>query len=361
MTIDLYAMTINKAKFMADGNKYFELYRKHIPGNISGNILLLSINNLDCISKIMSMNPNAKYLIIDRKTIIKSLSIVCKDMYDIEAIENDDEDLYNIIQELDMKFDCIIMNPPYQKNLHLKILAEAIKHLKDDNSVCVNLSPITWAGKHNICQPKGEWRKKLNGKINSLDFIEHRNANDIFGTGNAIEDLAITTYKNNGTFDIINYGFTSQLEASLFKKINIFRKDGTIFTLSQATGKSVYGSGNGKNVIRKKYDVPIYTWHGGKTCGEAVLNTKVSDVEKCAATFRFNSENERINFINSLDTTFMNWYYKMFIVPGDYKLAAYMFRMADYTQPWTDERFYKFFNITPAEQKVIEETMEKYK
>ena len=260
-----------------------------------------------------------------------------------------------------MKFDCIIMNPPYKRNLHLKILAEAIKHLKDDKSTCVNLSPITWAGKHNICQPKGEWRKKLNGKINSLDFIEHRNANDIFGTGNAIEDLAITTYKNNGTFDIINYGFASQLEASLFKKINIFRKDGTIFTLSQATGKSVYGSGNGKNVIRKKYDVPIYTWHGGKTCSEAVLNTKVSDVENCAATFRFNSENERINFINSLDTTFMNWYYKMFIVPGDCKLAAYMFRMEDYTQPWTDERFYKFFNITSAEQKVIEETMEKYK
>ena len=253
------------------------------------------------------------------------------------------------------------MNPPYKRNLHLKFLAEAITHLKDEKSVCVNLSPVTWADKRNICHPKGEWRKKLNGKINSLDFIEHRNANDIFGTGNAIEDLAITTYKNNGTFDIINYGFTSQLEASLFKKINIFRKDGTIFTLGQATGKSSYGSGNGKNVIRKKYDVPIYKWHGGKTCSEAVLNTKVSDVEKCAATFRFNSENERINFINSLDTTFMNWYYKMFIVPGDYKLAAYMFRMADYSQPWTDERFYNFFNITSEEQKTIEETMEKYK
>ena len=260
-----------------------------------------------------------------------------------------------------MKFDCIIMNPPYKKNLHLKILAESIKHLKDDKSVCVNLSPVTWADKRNICHPKGEWRKKLNGKINSLDFIEHRNANDMFGTGNAIEDLAITTYKNNGTFDIINYGFTSKLEASLFKKINIFRKDRTIFTLNQAIGKSSYGSGNSKNVIRKKYDVPIHKWHGGKTCSEAVLNTKVSDVEKCAATFRFNSENERINFINSLDTTFMNWYYKMFIVPGDCKIDGYMFRMEDYTEPWTDERFYKFFNITPDEQKVIEETMEKYR
>lgn len=357
---DIDSMMIDRSKFMADGAKYFELFEKYIPSGISGNVLIMSIGNLDCLGKMMSLNKDAKYTVVENSRIIKCLSKLFDGELDIDAIENDGLDLYNIIKELDMKFDCIIMNPPYQRNLHLKILAEAIKHLTD-NGICVNLSPITWAGRHNICQPKGEWRKKLNGKINSLDFIEHRNANDIFGTGNAIEDLAITTYKNNGTFDIINYGFTSQLEASLFKKINIFRKDGTIFTLSQATGKSVYGSGNGKNVIRKKYDIPIYTWHGGKTCSEAVLNTKVSDVENCAATFRFNSENERINFINSLDTTFMNWYYKMFIVPGDYKLAAYMFRMADYTQPWTDERFYKFFNITPEEQKHIEETMEKYK
>ena len=39
----------------------------------------------------------------------------------------------------------------------------------------------------------------------------------------------------------------------------------------------------------------------------------------------------------------------------------WFFIMSDYSKPWTDERFYKFFNITPAEQKVIEETMEKYK
>ena len=43
-----------------------------------------------------------------------------------------------------MKFDCIIMNPPYKRNLHLKILAEAITHLKDETSKCVNLSPVRW-------------------------------------------------------------------------------------------------------------------------------------------------------------------------------------------------------------------------
>ena len=74
----------------------------------------------------------------------------------------------------------------------------------------------------------------------------------------------------------------------------------------------------------------------------------------------FNSLVEHNNFIDSLDTTFMNWYYYAFVVPGDYKIINYMFRMSDYSQPWDDARFYKFFNITPEEQKVIEETMEKY-
>lgn len=39
-----------------------------------------------------------------------------------------------------MKFDHIIMNPPYCRNLHLKILNEAICYSDD----VVNLSPIRW-------------------------------------------------------------------------------------------------------------------------------------------------------------------------------------------------------------------------
>src|SRR5574344_575475 len=53
------------------------------------------------------------------------------------------EDPKDTFKECDMKFDCNIMNPPYSRNVHLKILAEAITHLKDDG-VCVNLSPVLW-------------------------------------------------------------------------------------------------------------------------------------------------------------------------------------------------------------------------
>ena len=252
-----------------------------------------------------------------------------------------------------MKFDCIIMNPPYVRNLHLKILAEAIKHLKDEKSVCVNLSPSTWASKYNICQPKGKWRNKFNGKIDSLYFIPHDEANRLFGTGNAIEDLLITTYKTNGNFNILKYGFNSEVEYSLFKKINIFSDNKNIMTVRQACNNGAYGTGNdAKNIVRKEFDVPIYQWHSGKTCRDAVV-IKVTN-RKASLAFYFNSTNERQNFLNSLDTKFMDWYYMNFIVPGDCKIVAYMFRMSDYTQPWDDARFYKFFNITPEEQKVIE-------
>ena len=49
-----------------------------------------------------------------------------------------------------MNFDHIIMNPPYDKNLHLKILQEAIKHSDD----VVNLSPIRW-----LQDPLAEYKK----------------------------------------------------------------------------------------------------------------------------------------------------------------------------------------------------------
>ena len=43
----------------------------------------------------------------------------------------------------DMKFDRIIMNPPYDGNLHLKFLKEALNHLTEDGKV-VNISPVRW-------------------------------------------------------------------------------------------------------------------------------------------------------------------------------------------------------------------------
>ena len=268
-----------------------------------------------------------------------------------------------------MKFDCIIMNPPYDGQLHLKIFEEAISNLAL-NGTCINLSPTPWLAKSNINRPMAKYRKTFNGKIKNIEVIDHATANSMFGTGNAIEELGIYTAKNDDSnpVDLMSYGFRNAVEKSLYAKIDMMNPKAGVITYNKAaldikygrvSAKTAYCNKGCKNInIRKPFDVPIYTWHGGKTCKDAVLmlNTK----KKVSMVLYFNSLVEHNNFIDSLDTTFMNWYYYAFVVPGDYKIINYMFRMSDYSQPWDDARFYKFFNITPEEQKVIEDTMKKY-
>lgn len=77
-----------------------------------------------------------------------------------------------------MKFDCIIQNPHYVRNLHLKILAEAIKHLKDEKSVCVNLSPDNWLMKHNLNNPIGKYRTVFSNDILDIEVITHDKKNE---------------------------------------------------------------------------------------------------------------------------------------------------------------------------------------
>ena len=61
------------------------------------------------------------------------------------------------------------------------------------------------------------------------------------------------------------------------------------------------------------------------------------------------TQQELINFRNSMHTTFMNWYYYNIVVPGNNKLHMSMFVMNDYKEPWTDDRFYDYFNLTEDE------------
>ena len=264
-----------------------------------------------------------------------------------------------------MKFDCIVMNPPYQRNLHLKILAEAIKHLKDDESVCVNLSPDNWLMKHNVNNPIGAYRKTFNGMLTSIDVISHNDMNAMFNTGNAIEEGCITAYSNSKTkthIDLEQYGFSTPVEKSLYTKVSKF-KDG-VMSIHRALGSggiAVYGKSN------VQYAVGIYGWHGGNSCYEAIV---VDGDEKPYISIEFNTAEEKKNFLASLHTTFMEWYYKAFIVPGNYIIKNHFFllhnavnprtKLKGYQSEWTDDDLYKFFNITPEEQKVIEETMAKY-
>ena len=289
------------------------------------------------------------------------------------------------------------MNPPYSGNLHLKILSHLINEYPEAEVVC--LHPYTWLSPTNIARPMGKWRSTLNGHCKSLDIVSHDEMNSLFGTGNSIETGVISCWGENKV-DLENYGLTP-IQKSLYTKVSITNRDDIIslasctiskygaqkhfkpdlrreydvpiytwhggstlnghcksldiVSLNQAKYNHLYGSVkyDGNPNFRREYDVPIYTWHGGSTLKEALLIK--DDTKKVGMVLYFNSENERQNFIDSLDTKFMTWYWKTFVVEGgDNKLINYFFRMKDYTHPWTDEMLYSYFNLTEDEIKEIE-------
>lgn len=75
------------------------------------------------------------------------------------------------------------------------------------------------------------------------------------------------------------------------------------------------------------------------------------NLASCVKFLNFNSENERKNAWQSYLTKFARFCIAM---DESTKLAPYM---DDYTQPWTDERFKEYFELTDEEWKVIDETI----
>ena len=246
-----------------------------------------------------------------------------------------------------MKFDCIIMNPPYKRNLHLKILAEAIKHLKDDESVCVNLSPdshmknpsvwISWNKNNKVCD-------FCFSHIKTYNHINHNSANAIFNLGNAIESLHIGVYgKNSSTKLFPHHEFVKIVEKIMNSKPNLRNK----FVRKEML------SCNG---------IKVYRYHSA----DNVYNSIICESGKAVEGIDFSDSKSSTNFKNSV----FCWPYNLMYILGDVN-PAHLPWLGDainprtglkgYQSEWTDEDFYKFFNITPEEQKVIEETMAKYK
>ncbi len=297
-----------------------------------------------------------------------------------------------------MKFDCIIMNPPYQRNLHLKILAEAIKHLRDEKSVCVNLSPDNWLHDFADTIKRSDYNKYKNIPFKSIEHI---------GLLSKYFDLGHTTYSgaiyvccnNNGNYDLSkslyrdistgNIILPATVNKSLKNKIVNFIKtpqqslEGNIKTgeidsntkyvriIPRLVGNPGYRCSCLASIGSKRWDK---TFFKGKYNGITVSNTKkkLRNVSNYSSFdyLEFNSEESALNWRNSCNTNFMRYVCTLVHVDAN-RHAQWIPWMGDAINPrtgkkgyegeWIDDDFYVFFNITPDERKVIEETMEKYK
>ena len=272
-----------------------------------------------------------------------------------------------------MKFDCIIMNPPYERNLHLKILAEAITHLKDDESKVVNLSPVRWLQdplvKYKKHSDYKKFEKTISKKIISLDIIPIIYSQKIF---NALINTDLGIYCCNKTDNSYNYAnewkktinvkhFTSVVNYWKFPTLTKFDEQRNkkewfvaIRLITNPARRTFYNICSNIGIIKngKTTNNVIYK--------DAMYKSKTFSDDRQLNGIWFTTKNEAENFYNSTLTTCYKYFCSL-VLRDIHISPQFLPFMEDYTEPWTDERFYKFFNITPDEQKIIEKTMEKYK
>lgn len=377
--IDIPSFQIAASKMRADGNAYFKLFEKHVPRNLDMNsvVLLYKLDNLSCIYNIINMNSKTHYVVASNTAVNTALQVVLDKSIDVKYIEELD------FKKTDMKFDCIIMNPPYSRNLHIKILAEAIKHLKDEKSVCVNLSPVRW-----LQDPLAKYKKNCDLKrfeesvakhIESLDIMSAQAAQNLFSIvlgadlgvyacrakQYEIKDYSIWPFKAAVLEYIISHNPTYEQD----------KADGWRVRMPVMTGASGRAHGCGDRPEILSSFGKLLAFKDGKTedgkwwydCYKKNQNFKPTPT--ITRSIKFDSKAEAENFIKQFDTSFGKFVTD--ILTGYVGIGPECcLWMSDAINPrtgikgykgeWTDEDLVLYFGITPEEQKTIEKTIEKY-
>jgi hypothetical protein len=247
------------------------------------------------------------------------------------------------------RFDYAIMNPPYDRNLHLKFLEKVIK-VADKT---VNISPVRWLQE---CILKDK-QSPVHG-IDCIHKVSPEQGKILFGVDITM-DLGIYECQGNNTdlsklyYVIDNYEIVSKIK------------------------NKCKGSDLIKNHFVEKSDYPLRAYYGVSLTHDDVGN--IISMKESTAYDDSNitihnriigcaSEIERKNLYQSMKTVFfkfMVYSFGMGSIP--YWILPWM---GDYTKPWTNARFCEYFGITGfisdteaepgSEWETILETMKKY-
>lgn len=262
-----------------------------------------------------------------------------------------------------MKFDHIIMNPPYCRNLHLKILNEAIRHSDD----IVNLSPIRW-----LQDPLAEYKrnsdfkrfKEIRERIESIEIIKVTDAETLFGISLPFNLGVYHITKDGGWINTFNKPLLSKMVEKVISTDNVNNHtviddlDGISLLLSMFTG-GCSGRLENENAFMIVKERSYFTNKINEFTNETYLaqRTRVAwgNVKPKAVNtnVKFSTKEERDNFYDSWSTKTLRWMFNTMKV--DVNVHSNLLPwLGDYTHPWTDEDLYKYFNLSEDEIKIIE-------
>lgn len=250
------------------------------------------------------------------------------------------------------KFDAVIMNPPYDRNLHLKILETVIPYAEK----VVNISPVRWLQdpfapyftRSDYCK----FEDSISKKIESLDVIFAKDASELFGA-KFVMNLGIYVCGNGG----YEYQHNDPLVTKIVEKT-------MTNSWEQYSSQRFYRNGG---QIVKPFVLNTYGFGGSGAVGfDTILNTTyesqltvlpkdyqiphiISGKSKGLCHFEFDTETERKNFYDCYCHPFMKWTYRLWkedVNIRDYKVPYFDY----YDHAWDYEDFFTWFGLTAEER-----------
>lgn len=359
--IDRNKLGLDKIK--SNGEAYFSLFDKHIPrfknNGFGKNILLAGISNAACMIKMCTLNKTASYHIIDQQILTKVLPLLEPSL---KLKFYDESEMYNIFRGIDMKFDCTIMNPPYEGNgnLYGKITLEAKKHAKD--VVC--LSPYLNYLSNSQKKSNHDVANELEKYLESFEFADPKMFDAAFD-----KKLCIFHFSDNCKHNV----FFDQIYWSQFKNPDL--------TKSIIEKMSAYPSHCYDKIINKKefdkhaFKIAFSGSRGNSHAGNLSWDwTTLFDDDKMSnftigssqkgdlMGIPFNTKNECENFVKYANTDIFE--YAILVQKNSFATDKWLFKkipfLPIYKKEWTEEDIQNELNLTDKEMDYIHEEMKDF-
>ena len=274
------------------------------------------------------------------------------------------------------KFDRVIMNPPYSRDTHLKILTKVLNYVDTDNGgQIVNLSPTRWLEDPLVShKPTCDYYKysKIREKMEDIIFIPREEASRLFGGEGTMantSNLGIYLMGNPAeTYETEENPILKKILDSGFYGIPYKRYCNKTYPNYVAINEMITDGGIGNVSVKlrfirnpNRYGPFINDRYDGKTLEEI----KKSDTHSTRGTtegsliVEFETETETRNFYSFCNMDLVCYITALTTIGRHFQLN-YIPYVRDYTREWTDKDLYDFYGITEEEQKEIRRYIDEF-